>query len=46
MPPNETQAEKFERAARELGADEDERRWEERLKKVAEAKQRVLPKAD
>lgn len=30
-----SQAEKFEDAARELEADEDEKRWEERLKKVA-----------
>jgi hypothetical protein len=33
-----TQAEKFKQAARELEADEDEGRWEERLKKVAKAK--------
>jgi hypothetical protein len=35
---------KFKEAAREHEADEDEARWEERLKKVA--KQRVVPKAD
>ena len=29
------QREKFKQAARELEADEDEKRWEERLKKVA-----------
>jgi hypothetical protein len=28
----------FKEAARELEADEDEKRWEERLKKVAKAK--------
>ena len=31
------QADKFKQAAREHGADEDEQRWEERLKKVAKA---------
>jgi hypothetical protein len=34
-----TQSDKFKDAAREHGADEDERRWEERLRKVA--KQRI-----
>ena len=33
-----TQAEKFEKMAEELECDEDEARWEERLKKVAKAK--------
>jgi hypothetical protein len=33
-----TQADKFKEAARELGADEDEARWEERLRKVAKQK--------
>jgi len=33
-----TQSDKFKEAARELGADEDEARWEERLKKVAKQK--------
>jgi hypothetical protein len=32
------QSDKFKEAARELEADEDEGRWEERLKKVAKAK--------
>jgi len=32
------QAEKFKDAAREVGADEDEKRWEERLRKVAKQK--------
>lgn len=32
------QAEKFRRLARELECDEDEARWDERLKKVAKAK--------
>ena len=31
------QLDKFKQAARELGADEDEARWDERLKKVAKA---------
>ena len=30
-----SQSEKFKDAARELGADEDEKHWEERLKKIA-----------
>ena len=30
-----TQREKFEQTARELEADEDEARWDERLRKVA-----------
>jgi hypothetical protein len=33
-----TQAEKFQQTARELGVDEDEQRWEERLKKVVKHK--------
>ena len=32
------QSDKFKEAAREHEADEDEKRWEERLKKVAKAK--------
>lgn len=32
------QPEKFKQATREHGADEDEARWDERLKKIAEAK--------
>ena len=32
-----TQVDKFKEAARELGADEDEARWDERLKKVVKA---------
>jgi hypothetical protein len=36
---NKTQLEKFKEAAREHEADEDEKHWEERLKKVAKAKQ-------
>jgi hypothetical protein len=33
-----SQSDKFKKAARELEADEDEVRWEERLKRVAKAK--------
>jgi hypothetical protein len=33
-----TQLDKFKEVARELEADEDEARWDERLKKVAKAK--------
>ncbi len=32
------QSDKFKEAARELGTDEDEKRWKERLRKVAKAK--------
>lgn len=35
MGEKQTQADKFKEAARELGCDEDEARWDERLKKVA-----------
>jgi hypothetical protein len=33
-----TQSDKFKEAAREHEADEDEKRWEERLRKVAKQK--------
>lgn len=33
-----TQLDKFKDTARELGADEDESRWDERLKKIAKVK--------
>lgn len=35
---DKSQADKFKEAAREHGADEDEARWEERLRKLAKAK--------
>ena len=40
MMPGKTQSQpdKFKQAAREHGADEDEARWDERLKKLAKAK--------
>lgn len=33
-----SQSKKFKDAARKLGADEDEKRWDERLRKVVEQK--------
>ena len=39
--PEPSQSDKFKQAAREVEADEDEARWEERLKKVA--KSRPIP---
>jgi hypothetical protein len=41
--PGEEQLSKFKELARELEADEDEQRWDERLKRVAGAK---LPPED
>jgi hypothetical protein len=38
MADDKTQLDKFKELARELEADEDEARWDERLKKVARAK--------
>lgn len=38
MADQKTQSDKFKELARELEADEDEARWDERLKKVAKAK--------
>lgn len=38
MPDEKTQSDKFKEAAREHGADVNEKRWEERLKKVAKTK--------
>lgn len=35
---SKSQSDKFKQAARELEADEDEARWNERLKKIAKAK--------
>jgi hypothetical protein len=35
---SQSQADKFKEAARQLEADEDEGRWEERLKRLAKAK--------
>lgn len=34
----QSQGDKFKETAREHGADEDEARWEERLRKLAKAK--------
>ena len=38
MDADKSQSDKFKEAARELEADTDEKRWEERLKKIANAK--------
>jgi hypothetical protein len=38
MATEKTQSDKFKEAARELEADEDEKHWEERLRKIAKAK--------
>lgn len=38
MPDQPKQIDKFKELARELEADEDEARWDERLKKLAKAK--------
>lgn len=38
MADQKTQIEKFKQAAREIGADEDEARWDDRLRKLAKAK--------
>lgn len=40
------QSDKFKDAAREAGADEDEKRWEERLRKVANQKPHPDAKRD
>jgi hypothetical protein len=39
------QSEKFKDAAKEHGADEDEKRWEERLKRVAKSQPDKPPKS-
>lgn len=46
MTDEKTQAEKFKEAAREHEADEDEARWEERLRKVAKSKPEEKKPAD
>ena len=38
MTKEQTQLDKFKQTAREHGADEDEARWDERLKKVVKVK--------
>lgn len=43
MTKEKTQSDKFKDAARDLGCDEDEGRWEERLKKVAKQKSGEKP---
>jgi hypothetical protein len=39
----QSQTDKFKQAARELECDEDEARWDERLKKVAKQKPEPKP---
>jgi hypothetical protein len=41
--PHRSQADKFKEAARELDVDEDEKRWKERLRKIAKAKPMEKP---
>jgi hypothetical protein len=36
--PDLSQLDKFKEAAREIGADDNEARWDEQLKKIAKAK--------
>lgn len=43
MTEDKPQLEKFKQAARDLEADEDEARWDERLKKVVKAKPKPKP---
>lgn len=41
-----SQSDKFKEAAREIGADEDEARWDDRLRKVVKVKpEPTTPKA-
>jgi hypothetical protein len=44
--PEPNQSDKFKAAARELGCDEDEAAWDERLKKIAQQKPKESPQAD
>ncbi len=41
--PKQSQVDKFKEAAKELEADEDETRWDEKLKKVVKAPPRPNP---
>ena len=36
-----SQTDKFKKAAREIGADKDEARWDDRLRKLAKAKPKL-----
>ena len=42
-PEPKSQSDKFKEAARELGADEDEARWDDRLRKVVKPPMRPKP---
>lgn len=44
MQDNQRQTDKFKDAARELDCDEDERRWDETLKKIAKQNPASEPK--
>lgn len=46
MKTEQSQTDKFKELARELEADEDEARWDERLKKVAKGKPEKAPRLD
>lgn len=43
MPEPKSQTDKAKEAAREVEADDDERRWKERIKRVARAKDVPVP---
>ena len=43
MNDKQSQSDKFKEAAREIGADENEAHWDERLKKLAKAKPAPSP---
>lgn len=43
MPEPKSQTDKVKEAAREVEADDDERRWKERIKRVARAKDVPVP---
>ncbi len=46
MAEKKTQTDKFKEAARELECDEDEARWDERLRKLAKSKPETEKPAD
>jgi hypothetical protein len=43
IPKGESQLDKFKEAAREIGTDEDESRWDERLRKVVKTPRKEPP---
>ena len=46
MPEDELQRRRFEDLAKEVDADEDERAWEDRLKRIAKQRPKDEPKED